>query len=155
MNDSPSPEDRFVRLFGRLRKLAFGQHPIGSSAISIAQLTLLEWVADAPGCGIQDIAQGLDLTAPTVSVGVRRLEKARLVERQPDPEDGRTIRLFLTASGQALCEQAHAFRQAKMRRLLGGLTAEEGETLLGLLERALEAAEQETANPQDRERRRE
>jgi DNA-binding MarR family transcriptional regulator len=141
VTEGPSPEDRLVRLFGRLRKLAFGQHPLGNNAISISQLNLLEWVADAPGCGVQEIAEGLDLTAPTVSVGVRRLQEAGLVERQPDPEDGRAVRLFLTASGQALCDRAHAFRQAKMRRLLGGLTAEEGATLLGLLERAVHAAE--------------
>jgi DNA-binding MarR family transcriptional regulator len=138
-----APEDRLVDLFDRLRKLAFSQHPLEDSSVTMPQLTLLDWIAASPGCGVQDIAAGLGLTAPTVSVSVRRLEKAGFLERQPDPQDGRAVRLFTTAHGQALCERARAFRQDKMRCLLKGLTAEEGSTLLTLLGRAISAAEQE------------
>ena len=141
--DTPLPEDRLVDLFDRLRKLAFNQHPLENSAVTMPQLTLLDWIAESPGCGIQDIAVGLSLTAPTVSVGVRRLERAGLLERQPNPRDGRAIQLSLTAQGQTLCQQAHAFRRDKMRRLLGGLSAQESATLLALLERAIDAAEAE------------
>ena len=143
MPHTPSPEDQLVDLFDRLRKLAFNRHPLEDSAVTMPQLTLLDWVAASPGCGIQDIAAGLNLTAPTVSVGVRRLEKTGLLERQPDPQDGRAVRLFPTAQGQALCERARTFRRDKMRRLLRGLTAEEGSTLLTLLERAISVAENE------------
>jgi DNA-binding MarR family transcriptional regulator len=143
MPHTPSPEDQLVGLFDRLRKLAFNQHPLEDSTVTMPQLTLLEWVAASPGCGIQDVAAGLGLTAPTVSVGVRRMEKTGLVERQPDPQDGRAVRLFPTDRGQALCDRARAFRRDKMRRLLRGLTTKEGATLLALLERAIGAAEQE------------
>ena len=143
MTDTPSPEDRLVSLFDRLRKLAFNRHPLEDSTVTMPQLTLLDWVAASPGCGVQDIAAGLNLTAPTVSVGVRRLEKAGLLERQPDPQDGRAVRLFPTAQGQVLCERARTFRRDKMRRLLRGLTAEESATLLMLLERAISTAERE------------
>lgn len=143
MTDTLLPEDQLVSLFDRLRKLAFNQHPLEDSRVTMPQLTLLDWVTESPGCGIQDIAAGLNLTAPTVSVGVRRLEKTGLVERQPDPQDGRAVQLFPTAQGRALCERAHAFRRDKMRRLLRGLTTEGSATLLTLLERAISVAEQE------------
>jgi len=65
------------------------------SAVTMPQLILLDWIAASPGCGIQEIATGLGLTAPTVSVGVRRLETAELLEHRPDPQDGRAIQLFL------------------------------------------------------------
>ena len=134
--------DRLLSLFELLRKLAFGQHPLQDSRVTMPQLTLLDWVAESPGSGIQDIADGLGLTAPTVSVGVRRLEAAGLLERRPDPKDGRAIQTFLTAQGQTLHERARAFRREKMQRLLTGLTSEEGAMLLALLEKALNSAEE-------------
>ena len=134
--------DRLLSLFERLRQLAFGLHPLQDSGVTMPQLTLLDWVAESPGSGIQDIADGLGLTAPTVSVGVRRLEAEGLLERRPNPQDGRAIQTFLTAQGQSLHERARAFRREKMRRLLTGLTAEEGAKLLALLEKAINAAEE-------------
>ena len=134
--------DRLLSLFELLRKLALDQHPLQDSGVTMPQLALLDRVAASPGCGIQEVASGLGLTAPTVSVSVRRLEAAGLLERRPDPQDGRAIQLFLTAQGQALHERAHAFRRAKMQRLLAGLTTAESATLLALLEKAINAAEE-------------
>lgn len=109
------------------------------------QLALLDWIAGSPGSGIQEIADGLDLTAPTVSVSVRGMEAAGLLERRPDPQDGRAIQLFLTAQGQDLHEQTLSFRRETMQRLLAGLTAEEGSALLVLLEKSINAAEEAAA----------
>ncbi len=134
-------ENQLVSLFDRLRQLAFDQNPLADSGVTMPQLTLLDWVAASPGCGIREIALGLGLSAPTVSVSVRRLEAAGLMERQPDPQDGRAIQLLLSAQGLALHQRALAFRREKMRRLLAGLTVPERATLLALLEQALDAAE--------------
>ena len=142
-DESLSAEDSLLDLFDRLREQAFGQSPMQDSGVTLPQLALLDWVAAFPGCSIHAIADGLGLTAPTVSVGVRRLERIGLLERQPDPKDGRAILLFLTAQGQKLCQQARAFRQDRVRRLLRGLTAEESTTLVTLLENAISAAEKE------------
>ena len=142
MNKTPgSAEDQLLDLLNRLRKLTLTQHPLQDTGVTMPQLTLLDWVATTPGCSVQEIANGLGLTAPTVSVSVRRLERAGLMTRQPDPMDRRAVRLFLTPQGQALQQQAWAFRQEKMRRLLAGLTPEECTTLLALLERAITTAE--------------
>ncbi len=141
-NEPPPPaEERLLALFDRLRRIALGHNPLEDRGVTGPQLTLLQSVAASPGCGIQEIADGLELTAPTVSVAVRRLEEAGLLEREPDPLDGRAIRLFLTDRGRALHQQARAFRLDKMRRLLAGLAAGEQEQLLSLLERAVDAAE--------------
>ena len=134
-------EDRLLALFERLRKLALEQNPVEDSQVTAPQLALLDWIAAAPGCGVQEVAGGLGLTAPTVSVRVRRLEEMGLVKRRPDPQDGRAVRLFLTEQGRALQGQAKSFRRTKMRRVLAGLTVEEQGILLTLLERAIAAAE--------------
>ena len=138
-------EDRLLSVFGRLRRLALDQNPLADSGVTGPQLALLDWIAASPGRGIQEIATGLGLTAPTVSVGVRRLEEAGLLERQPDPHDGRALRLSLSAQGQSLQGRAHAFRREKMRHVLAGLTTEETATLMALLERAMNTAEKTLA----------
>lgn len=135
-------ETRFMHLLRRLRQVGPEQQPpFESVGITSAQLTLLEWVASHPRCSLQDLADGLGLTPPTVSVGVRRLEEVGLLERHPDPEDRRAWQLDLTAQGTALWQRVQRYRGEKTRRLLAGLMPEEQQTLLALLERALDAAE--------------
>ena len=143
MSDEATPtSEQLLSLFERLRKLTFSRHPLQDSGVTMPQLTLLDWIAESPGSGIRDIASGLGLTAPTVSVGVRRLKAAGLLERRPDPQDRRAVQTFLTTQGQSLREQARSFRREKMQRLLAGLTAEEGAMLLTLLNKAVNAAEE-------------
>lgn len=144
MGDKPSPssEERLLVLFDRLRRTALGQNPLEDSGVTAPQLALLDRIASTPGSGIQEIARGLGLTAPTVSVGVRRLEEAGWLERRPNPVDGRAIGLFLTGQGAALQQRARAFRLDKMRQLLVSLAPQEREKLLSLLERAVTATEE-------------
>jgi DNA-binding MarR family transcriptional regulator len=143
-NVSTVIEDSLADLFDRLRKLAFSQNPFHKGVVTMPQLTLLDWALSSPGCSMQAIADGLGLTAPTVSVGVRRLENAGLLERQLDPKDGRAIQLFLTTPGRELCQQAREFRRDKMRLLLKSLTEEDRTILVTLLDDAISAAEIES-----------
>ena len=144
MPESLGTETRFMRLLRRLRQVGPEQQPpFEAVGITSAQLALLEWAASHPRCSVQDVANGLGLTPPTVSVGVRRLEEVGVLERHPDPADGRAWQLDLTATGTALWERVQRYRGEKTRRLLAGLTREEQQTLLALLERALDAAEKD------------
>jgi len=138
-------EERFFELMKRVRKLGLDTQSLGDSPVSPAQMALLDWIAASPGCGVQDIADGMRLTPPTVSVGVRKMEESNLVERKPNTQDGRSVQFFLTRRGQALQRQIQDSHRNKFRRLLAGLTSQEQETLLGLLERALQFAETEVS----------
>ena len=109
--------------------------------ISPSLLTALTYAAANPGCGIQAMAVGLKLATPTISVSVRQLEKAGFLTRQPHPDDGRAVQLFLTPAGQNLHQRTLEFRRQKVGRLLDNLTIPERTTLLELLERAISAAE--------------
>ena len=133
--------ERFLQLMNRLRKLGLGNASSGNAQISPAQMSLLDRIAASHGCGVQDIADGLKLTPPTVSVGVRRLEEAGLIKRESNPQDKRSVQFFLTRRGQALQHQFQDAHRKKFRLLLAGLTLQEQETFLGLLEKALQAAE--------------
>lgn len=143
VSQSASAEDRLLGLLNRLRKLGPGLPPFEAVQITPSQLLLLDWIANSPGCSIQEIASGLRVTPPTVSVAVRRLEKAGLLKRQPDPRDGRAVQIFLTAQGEKLYRKVQDFRRRKARRLIAGLTPQEQKTLLDLLEKAISTAEKE------------
>jgi len=142
-------EERFLNLMSRVRKLGMDTRSLESAAVPPAQMTLLDWIAAMPGCGVQDIADGLRLTPPTVSVGVRKMEESGLVERKPNPMDGRSVQFFLTRRGRLLQQQIQDSHREKFRRLLAGLTQQEQETLLGLLERAVRSAEGENSSATD------
>jgi DNA-binding MarR family transcriptional regulator len=131
----------FLQLMNRLRRLGPGTAPPKEANISPSQLALIEYAASNPGCGVQAMAGGLNLSTPTVSIGVRQLEELEFITRQPDPQDGRAVLLFLTPSGRELQQRTHEFRCQKFERLLTGLTSRERKTLLDLLEQAIHTVE--------------
>ena len=141
-SESVLPEDWFLDLLKRLQRLGREQPPFEEVQITPSQLVLLDWVAVSPGCRLQQISAGLGVTAPTISVGIRKLEELGVLERQPDPDDGRSVLVSLTPKGQALYERAQEFRRYKGRLLLAGLTVQDQLTMLSLLEQALSSAEE-------------
>ena len=133
--------NKFINLIKRLRKLGLNTYALKDVSISAAQMTLLDWISTSPGCGVQDIANALKQTAPTISVGVRKLEKSKLVERKPNPMDRRSVQFFLSPKGDELQKQIQRCHHQKFQLLLSGLIPQEQERLLKLLEKAILIAE--------------
>jgi len=142
-NENVSAEKRLFGLFKRLRNLELDHCSDMNGTISPAQITLLEQIASHPGSGVQDIAQELNLTPPTVSVGVAKLEENGLVERKTNPSDKRSVQFFLTDEGESRYQRLTEIRLRRFTRLLAGLDEEEQETFLRLMERSIQSAEQE------------
>lgn len=74
--------------------------------LSLRQLAVLLAceAASAPQT-IRELALLLKVCKPVVTRAVDRLEQEQLVERQPDPRDGRSILIVLTSSGRQYCLQ--------------------------------------------------
>jgi len=125
--------DKFLSLMIRLRRLA----PAQAAQLSPSAMGIIDFVATSPYCGIKDIARGLEVSAPTVSVAVRQLEKSGLMARQPHPRDKRSVQLFLTTAGQAIYDETYQARRQIFEQLLARLDDDEGEMLLVLLQKAL------------------
>ena len=69
---------------------------------------------------------GLALLDPsTVSRHVGQLVKAGLVERRPDPEDGRAVQLVASARGEELAAEMHRRRQQILRQAMSGWDADD------------------------------
>ena len=141
MIDQNTPEERMLRLFTRLRNLELDHCPDLADGISPAQMTLLEQIVLNPGCGVQDIAEQLDLSPPTVSVGMNKLEEIGLVKREPHVTDKRAVQFYTTERAQSMHNRFTAARLQKFKRLLSGLNPQDQEMLLRLLSQAVAYAE--------------
>ena len=76
--------------------------------LTAAQSGALFVLGQNDGALIGEAAEALDL-APSAMTGlIDRMARAELVERRPDPRDGRALRLHLTEKGQMAREQAKA-----------------------------------------------
>ena len=145
MPSTETPEARLLNLFKRMHSLPV-QHIPEDIDLSPQAFFLLNWVSRSPGCGVLDIAKGLRLAPPTISVGTRRLVKAGWLERRQDPQDRRGKPLFLTPEGEGLINHVRQHRFQMLKSFLSGLTPDEQEQFLDLLEKAVTAMEASLEN---------
>ena len=75
------------------------------------------------------------------------LERAGLVRRVPDPQDGRGLLVELTRKGVALVDRVAPAHLANERALLAALGEEERQTLVQLLRKLIQGFEREQAVP--------
>lgn len=114
LNDSV--HDRAMRLFGP------SDIPLD---LTVRQLRALNLVAVAPGMTSQDLAQRLDVSAPTASGLVDRLVEKGVMERRHDAEDGRLRRLYLTPLGEQAGRQGDSLFQRALVSVLKLMTMED------------------------------
>jgi DNA-binding MarR family transcriptional regulator len=95
-------------------------------------LWLLKTLAFAP-LRVTELAASANLDPSTVSRQVAHLDRAGLIERTPDPADGRAHRLELTVQGRARLDEALERRRALLSRSLRGWDPADVERLGQLL----------------------
>ena len=69
----------------------------------------------------------------SVTYLVDKLEEARLVEREQDPDDGRVLLVCVTDAGRALVDHASLALCAAGFGAFAALTEEQGTQLIGIL----------------------
>jgi DNA-binding MarR family transcriptional regulator len=97
---------------------------------------LLEALVQSNGMTTGDIAHALRIENPTATRMAQRMEAAGLVERTPDIEDRRRVRLTLTDAGRVAAERVPEALDSVSRTALAGFTPQESEQLVALIERA-------------------
>lgn len=108
-----------------------------------AQLDVLRTVASAEAPPrIQDVAAQLRLAHNTVSTLVAAMVEHGLLAREPDPRDGRVVRLALTSVARRRLKLWHEHRAAVVAAHLAALP----ESQRRAVQRALPALEQLTAS---------
>ena len=105
-------ETRDTRLFywlnvAQRRVLAaVDQGSLDDLGVTSAQLGVLYAVGRRGGVTLKEIGAVLALGAPGATGLVNRMEKQGLVTRQPDPHDGRAVRVVVTEKGRAIRERS-------------------------------------------------
>src|SRR3982750_3461053 len=112
----------------------------GKLGISLAQLFVLQQLAERPASSLNDLAERTATHQSSVSVVVRRLVDSGYVSRTVSANDKRRIEIALTANGRTLLVDAPTTIQTKLVTALGTMTTHEQSALADLLERWLYAA---------------
>lgn len=111
-----------------------------ASPVSAAELSALSVLVHAGPLSLSGLAELEQVQPPSMSRTVRGLEERGLVDREPDPRDGRAVRLTASPAGRAILEEGKDRRLRQLRRSLDGLSDAEARRVgeaLALLERLL------------------
>lgn len=102
-------------------------------SLPMAQVELLQRLADEPGLRINDLAQRHRLANNTVSTLVQQLVAAGLVRREPSAADRRAVTVRLTDQGTELIAAWRAAHERRIAAALDQLSAADRESVLGAL----------------------
>lgn len=109
-----------------------------SMELTAAQGHIMGFIAhreEAP-CA-KDIEEAFQLSHPTVSGLLARLERKGFIEFRPDENDRRYKRIYILEKGRQLHETIHATLASNEQRLVQDFTEEEKEQFHALLLRAI------------------
>jgi DNA-binding MarR family transcriptional regulator len=96
---------------------------------------LASWLTDAESMRLSDLADVLRTDLSTVSRQVQAAERAGLVERRPDPSDGRASRVYLTPNGRNAIERLRAVQRAEILASIADWSPEDQHRFADLMSR--------------------
>ncbi|MET4098784.1 DNA-binding MarR family transcriptional regulator [Agrococcus sp. UYP10] len=127
--------DRIVRMHRRTEL---------PGALSPARASTLFTLVERGPQRLGELATGERVSQPAMSQIVQALEADGLVERRPDPVDGRASSIAITAAGRALSSERRARRAATIAAVITTLDADDAAAIaraLPALERLADAAD--------------
>ena len=135
------------RVFGALHRVMHAQRRVMTQImadrdIQPAQAFCMRVLGHHDGVTQRDLADLLEVSRPTVTVMLQKMEKAGLIERRVDADDQRFTRIYLTEDGWKAHEEMHGILEAFISKAIGSLAENdqrELERLLGLLSDNLSA----------------
>jgi MarR family transcriptional regulator, temperature-dependent positive regulator of motility len=127
-----------IELLSQLNKSILKRSSEQVLGMRLRQFHALAKVRDHPGISQQELAEGMLLDANAVVLLLNELEDLGYSMRRRDPEDRRRHILELTDAGRQAITRAEKGRESIEGEVLGGLSAEEKQTLRKLLTRALD-----------------
>lgn len=116
----------FALVRGRL-----GEHE--PSPFSTTQQLALAFIVDEGPLRLGVLARAIGTTDPTASRAIDVLERAGLVDRRPDPTDGRGVIVASTAQGRRTVTESRSGLVRMLARVLDGLAPGDRERFAELL----------------------
>ncbi|MFC5909017.1 MarR family winged helix-turn-helix transcriptional regulator [Streptacidiphilus monticola] len=122
----------FARRAEQARMGGVGDQRNSMDRAAFLVLNRLDWTAPI---GVKGLAESMGVDSSTVTRQVAPLVEAGLVERVPNPDDGRAVLLELSPLGRKRLEEVRASRQEMIGRLTEGWTPQDREQFCELLTR--------------------
>jgi DNA-binding MarR family transcriptional regulator len=99
------------------------EEALAEHRVSRASFLVLDALARAEGetLGQRELVTHVRRTSGTMSVRLGRLERARMIEREPDPENRRSVTVTLTDRGRSLVSAARPTYAERAAHLVAGL----------------------------------
>ena len=124
-----------------------------SDRLSFSALSVLHTLSRVGPCRLSDLVRTEQIKQPALTSAVAKLERDGLVERRPDPRDGRASVLSLSADGQSIVSRRHADRVERLRILIDRLSPADRARLLGIagvLDQIVQLAGEQGEKPDER-----
>ncbi len=125
----------FAHICKAQRSLAEGE--FNKLGLHVGQELVLLSLMDQESVGQSDLVTRLCVEPPTITKMLQRMEKAGLVERRQDEQDGRASLVNVTAQGRALRQPILKVWDNLEERMLANMTKTEQALLRRLLMQAL------------------
>lgn len=122
---------RLAGLSSRIAALVIPQH-FSITVLEWRTLAILDYLGQAP---LVRVARHAGVLKSQMSRLVTSLGKRGLIERQPNPEDGRSALLCLSVEGKELVQRILEDSQTRNEAMLDGLSDGEREQLKALMAR--------------------
>ncbi|MCS7241203.1 MAG: MarR family transcriptional regulator [Candidatus Caldatribacterium sp.] len=100
-------------------------HLLGRIGLHQGQPLVLALLWEKDGRTQGEIAEALRLRPATVTVVLRRMEKAGLLRRENDPKDLRVVRVYLTKQGKSLKRKVRTIHSTLEKECFAHFTPEE------------------------------
>jgi DNA-binding MarR family transcriptional regulator len=124
----------------RMRELGYTQ----------SQWRVLAYLKRNEGISQVGLADILDMQPIALGRVLDRMEGAGLIQRGPDPQDRRALKLFLLPAAEPMLEILRNVSEDVQRTATADLSEEEEETLVRLLRRMRHSVEQASATQTER-----
>ena len=108
---------------------------LSDRGIHFGQPPLLFTLRQLGRCSQKDLAKSLCVSPASIAVSLKRMEKAGLIMRVPDPDDLRSNRIELTEAGKASADYAEQGLREVSGQSYCGFSEEEFSLLMDLYRR--------------------
>lgn len=142
-------EEALTRLVRRARLPRTHQRLVERAGVSVdpALYTVLARVGEHGPVRLTELAHILGVDASTASRQLKLLERSGLVERRPDPDDGRAATFVLSTAGGRMLSRIREARHAAFSEVLGGWSGDDLDRLAELLDRLVDDIVRYTEDP--------
>jgi DNA-binding MarR family transcriptional regulator len=133
IHDASTPEEAVIMLLMQAGRRLRTRHP--EDQFDPSTFPLAKQLMQHDAMRVSDLAAKVELDASTVSRQIKQLEDKGIIERAPDPADGRASLVRLTESGRECLQAAFRRRFERIKASLEPWSDEDRATLQRLLVR--------------------